>query len=189
MRKNVILLVLCALTCFMFTACNEEKACEHEYESETISEASYYLDGEIKKTCIFCDNVITETIPKLEIPIEVSVTNIKTVEQKRDPLIMPDGMEIAQPSIYWIVFEIDVKNTSSENISNFSGQITITDNDRKLNVSGTFDEDINAGESVQLSDYGFQVSHNDMTMADNMLMGKSLEEIKIEFVLNDVNFN
>lgn len=189
MMNRVLALVLCILVCFQLAACGGEKACEHEYESEVVNEASYYLDGEIKKRCIFCNDEITETIPKLDIPIELTVTNLKTVEQEREPLVMPDGMEIFQPSIYWIVFEMDVKNVSDDDLSGFSGQITITDNDRKLNVSGSFDEKIKAGESVHLTDYGFQVTHNDMTLADNMLMDKSIEEIEIEFTLNKVQFN
>ena len=78
---------------------------------------------------------------------------------------------------------------SEKNITGFSGTITIIDNDRQLNVSGSFDEIIAAGETIHLSDYGFQISHNDLTLADNMLMGKTIEDIKIDFTLNDVKYN
>lgn len=174
---------------FTLAACNKEKPCEHYYEGEIIKEATYYDYGEKKMTCIFCNNETREFLPKLDIPIEISVTAMETLEQERDPLVMPDGMEIFQPSLYWILFEMDVKNLSEKDIAKFSGTITIIDDDRQLNVSGSFNEMIAAGETVHLSDYGFQISHNDLTLADNMLMGKTIEDIKIDFTLNDVKYN
>lgn len=186
--KRALPLFLAFLMLLTLAACGKEKPCEHHYKSETIKEASYYSDGELKKICIFCNDEKIEIIPKLEMPIEVSVTAIETFEQERDPLVMPDGMEIFQPSIYWILFEMDVENLSEKNITGFSGTITIIDNDRQLNVSGSFDEIIAAGETIHLSDYGFQISHNDLTLADNMLMGKTIEDIKIDFTLNDIKY-
>lgn len=187
--KRALSLFLVFLMLLTLTACGKEKPCKHHYESEIIKEASYYSDGELKKICIFCSDETIQTIPKLEIPIETSVTAIETFEQERDPLVMPDGTEIFQPSIYWILFEMDVENLSEKDITGFSGTITIIDHDRQLNVSGSFDEMIAAGKTVHLSDYGFQVSHNDLTLAENMLMGKTIEDIQIEFTLNDVKYN
>lgn len=184
--KKSISLFLVFLIVFSLSSCGEEKTCSHSYETEVVSEATYYTEGQTIKTCIFCKDVITETSPKLEIPIEVSVTAMETFEQKRDPLIMPDGMEIFQPSLYWIILEIDVKNLSEKDISGFSGTFTIDDNDRQLKVSGNFDEAVSAGATIHLSEYGFQVSQTDMTMADDMLMGKTIDDIKIEFALNEV---
>ena len=187
--KRVLTLFLIFATLFALAACGKEKPCEHHYESETVIEASYYSDGEIKKVCVFCNNETSEIIPKLDLPIEVSVTALETFEQTREPLVFPDGMEIFQPSIYWILFEMDVENLSEKDITGFSGTITIIDNDRKLNVYGSFDEMIVAGETVHLSNYGFQVSHTDLTLADNMLMGKTIENVEINFTLNDIKYN
>ena len=186
--KKLTALALSFIMLFSLASCGEkeEKACKHSYETEVISEATYYADGETKKTCIFCNDQITETTPKLDIPVEVSVTDMKTMEQKQDPMIMPDGMEIFRPSIYWIILEIDVKNLSENDISSFAGTFTIDDHDRQLKVSGTFDEAVGVGQTIHLSEYGFQVSQTDMSMADNMLMGKSLDDIKIEFTLREV---
>lgn len=85
---NMIISLMFAML-FALTACGKEKSCEHHYESETIKQASYYSDGELKKICIFCNDKTSEIIPKLEMPIEVSVTAIETFEQERAPLVMP----------------------------------------------------------------------------------------------------
>ena len=68
MRKAVIFSVA-ALMIFTLVACGKEKECVHEYESEVVCEATYSSEGEIKKTCIYCGDEISEAIPKKDMPI------------------------------------------------------------------------------------------------------------------------
>lgn len=179
---------VCAVLCLSLAACGGKKECEHEYESEVISEASYQADGKIQKTCMFCDDEITEIIPQLENPIVLSVKDMETYEQEREPLVMPDGMEIFQPSIYWIIFEFDVENISDQDIAGFSGHLIIRDGDREIDSLLSIDESIDAGDSVHLEDYGFEVSDSDMSLADNMLMNRDLDDIEFEFILDEVDY-
>ena len=186
--KRTLSFFLALVTLFTLVACGKEKSCEHYFESETIKEATYQENGEIKSTCILCDYETREIIPQLFEPVRLSILAIDTFEQKRDPLIMPDGFEIFQPSIYWIRFDLDVENMSDKDITEFSGTIAIVDGERHLNVSCKFNETITAGETIHLSNYGFQISTTDLTLADNMLMGKSIDDIQIDFTLGDVKY-
>ena len=68
--KRFLILFLCAcLALFAFTACDENKECEHSWDSGTVTrEATCGNTGVKEYTCTLCGKKKKETIPKLEHP-------------------------------------------------------------------------------------------------------------------------
>ncbi len=189
--KKIAIIVLILTFLFSLAACGGNnrqmvEECKHEYESETISNATYTSDGEIKKGCIYCGDEQTEYIPKLENPIDFKVLGVSTYVEEKPPLVMPDGMEIPQLANHWMLFKIEVTNKSEQDISSISGNLLMSDDTNSIKLFGTFSETIKAGETVVLENYGMTVNYNDLTMADNMLYGSKFEELTFEFNLTEV---
>lgn len=160
---------------------SKEKLCEHTYESKVVIEATYYSEGKVNKRCTKCYDEVVETIPKLESPIQLDFLSMETYEEEKPALDMGDGTEVPMISDYWIVFEMDAENVGEEDIESFSGYIVVTSGDYETRIFMLFEEEIDAGETVRLSDYGMRVSFTDNDMSDNMLIGKTIDDVEITF--------
>ena len=118
--------------------------------------------------------------------IEFTVTDSYKYVKEKEPIIMPDGVEIPQLPDEWFLYEADVKNVSNKDIKSFSGTLYIQCGEYELELKSDFDKAVASGETIHLEGYGYRYDHLMSSIYGNtdlVILNSDFSELSFKFEL------
>ena len=163
-----------------------EKECEHSYTEKIISEATYSAAGEKELVCSECGYTYTEEIPALPAVVELTVLSKSTYEEKKDPMVLPDGMTIPQMPRRRVLFDLEIKNVSDKDIRGVKGELKITCGETILHMICDFsDMPIEANGSVTENGFGFEI-YSMSNIGELVVYDAEFEDLEFEFEVSEI---
>ena len=119
--------------------------------------------------------------------IEITVTNKAQQEYYDDSLGITDTELLEYYKKRLVVFDVNVKNVSGEDLLQVEGDLVLKVGMYTLNLTCVFEDPIAAGETVTYSAWGFEYSpkYDSGVLAKNAVYEANLEDIDFSFMTTD----